>query len=458
MRAAGGRAIIVGGEVRDRLLDVAGGQNLASCSGRDGGTDTDIELFGIDEASATRVLAQFGRVMPVGRAFGVLRVAGLDIDFSLPRVSSAGAGVRGDLRQADPDLDFASAARRRDLTINAMGLDPLSEEILDPLGGREDLQHHRLRAADAALFGEDPLRGLRVARFAARFEMSADDELKALCAQLDLGAVAPERIFDEWRKLLRQARVPSLAMEFLADSGLLRAFPELQALVGVPQDARFHPEGDVWVHTLMVLDVASSLRVGDVSDEALMFAALCHDLGKPRTTVCEEGSDRIRATAHEVVGAGITRKFLAAMRAPRDLNRCVAALVRDHLAPAQFPAQGAGRAAYRRLARRLHSGGANIHLLERVARADQWGRTTTEAQARLFAAGDEFLRRAATFQVRDDAPADAVQGRHLLARGHQPGPEFSNLLKRCRELQDETGLDDAGAILDRLGIVDGSAA
>ena len=445
IREAGGRAIIVGGEVRDRLLGAAGGE------------DTDIELFGIDEASATRALAAFGRVMPVGRAFGVLRVAGLDIDFSLPRATSTGAGVRADLRQADPALDFASAARRRDLSINAMGLDPLTEEILDPFGGREDLRRGRLRAADAALFGEDPIRGMRVARFAARFEMSADDELKALCARLDLGLVAPERIFDEWRKLLKQARAPSLALALLADTGLLRAFPELHALIGVPQDPRHHPEGDVWVHTLMVLDVASSLRSGDASDESLMFAALCHDIGKPQTTVREQSGNRIRAVAHEAVGAQLAGNFLRAMRAPQDLIRRVAALVHDHLAPAQFPAQGAGRAAYRRLARRMHDSGADLILLERLARADQWGRTSADAQARVFAAGDEFLRQAALFGVKDLPCEDAVQGRHLVARGYRPGPVFSKLLKRCRDLQDETGLDDAGTILDELGIVDVSA-
>lgn len=442
VRDAGGRALIVGGGVRDRLL------------GAHAGHDTDIELFGIDETAATRVLAAFGRVIPVGRAFGVLRVAGLDIDFSLPRVTSSSAGMRGDLTQAIPDLDFANAARRRDLSINAMGLDPLTEEILDPLGGRDDLRQGRLRAADATLFGEDPLRGLRVARFAARLQMRADDELKALCAQLDLNAVAPERVFDEWRKLLRQAQVPSLALSFLEETGLLRAFPALHALIGVAQDKRYHPEGDVWVHTLMVLDVASSLRIGDSTDDALMFAALCHDLGKPTTTVHDEGSGRIRSIAHEHVGVDITREFLAAMRAPQDLVRCVAALVEDHLVPAQFPPQGAGRAAYRRLARRLHDAGASMELLERVARADQWGRTTADARSRVFAAGDEFLARAAAFEVKHDAPSDAVQGRHLIARGQQPGPGFSALLKRCRELQDESGLTDAEAILDQLGVTE----
>ena len=430
----GGRAIIVGGSVRDRLLSAQQGVD----STHDATLDTDIELFGLDVEQAQQLLSAFGKVKAVGRSFPILRINGLDVDFSLPRVSSAGEGVRGDLTQSDPTLDFATAARRRDLTINAMGLDPLNDEILDPLNGRSDLKQRRLRAADAALFAEDPIRGLRVARFAARFQMQADDELTALCSGLDLSELSPERVFDEWRKTLRQATLPSMALTFLQDSGLLRAFPQLFALIGVPQDAHYHPEGDVWVHTLMVVDAASALRMGDHSDDALMFAALCHDLGKPATTKTD--GERIRSIRHESVGVGITEAFLGAMRAPQDLKRCVSALVKDHLAPAQFPPQGAGRGSYRRLARRLHQAGASMQLLERVARADQWGRTTEDAMAKVFPAGDQFLLQAEKFLVSEQAPIDAVQGRHLIARGYKPGAEFSSWLQRCRERQDDSGL------------------
>lgn len=433
---AGGRALVVGGSVRDRVLGVPARGDL------------DIELFGIDEEAARRVLAGFGEVLGVGRAFGVLRVKGLDVDFSLPRMSSAGSAVRGDLRQADPALDFERAARRRDLTVNAMGLDPLSGEILDPLGGRADLQRGCLRAADAGLFAEDPLRGLRVARFAARFGMQPDARLLALCRGLDLSALAPQRLFEEWRKLLLEPEHPGVALELLARTELLRFFPALHALRGVAQDPRWHPEGDVWVHTVMVVNAAAARRCGDDSDAALMFAALCHDLGKPATTARER--ERVRAPAHAAVGVRVTREFLEGLCAPHALTQCVAALVRDHLAPAQFPAQRAGRGAYRRLARRLHAAGASIALLERVARADQLGRTTPDALAGRFAAGDEFLAQAALAHVGEQAPRDAVQGRHLIARGYAPGAGFAALLARCREIQDQTGLDDPECILDLL--------
>jgi tRNA nucleotidyltransferase (CCA-adding enzyme) len=434
--AAGGQAVLVGGSVRDHLL------------GMPPRGDADVEIFGLDGPSAARVLGGFGKTVAVGRAFGVLRVKGLDVDFSLPRASSAGAGVRGDLAQADPALGFAAAARRRDLTINAMGLDVLSGDLLDPLGGRADLAARRLRAAEPALFAEDPVRGLRVARFAARFEMQPDEVLLALCRGLDLSGVAPERLLKEWLRILLEPARPSLALQVLDATGLISHVPEVAALRGVPQDPRWHPEGDVWVHTLMVLDAAAALRRGDDTDPALMLAALCHDLGKPATTVTERG--RVRAVGHEHQGGRITRELLQGLRAPVALTQCVVALVRHHLAPAQFPAQGAGPAAYRRLARRLAAAGADLALLERLARADQLGRDTADARAGRFPAGDDFLDRAEASGVRDHGPGDVVQGRDLIARGYAPGPGFSALLERCRGIQDETGLDDPQRILDRL--------
>ena len=209
--------------------------------------DWDIEVFGLDLDALQAVLERFGRVIAVGRAFGVLRLAELDVDFSLPRRDSkVGPGHRGFDVEVDPTLDFETASRRRDLTVNSMGLDPLTEELLDPHGGRADLEAGTLRAVDAATFPEDPLRGLRVAQLSARLSMEPDAELVALCRRLDLSEVSPERILEEFRKLLLQGVRPSLGLAFLRESGLLRHFPELEALVGVPQDPAWHPEGDVW--------------------------------------------------------------------------------------------------------------------------------------------------------------------------------------------------------------------
>ena len=480
VRAAGGRALVVGGWVRDHLLGVRS-------------KDVDIEVFGLEVERLEALLARFGSVHAVGRAFGVLRVGGIDIDFSLPRRDSKrGPGHRGFDVTPDPSLDFAQAARRRDLTVNSIGIDPLTGEVLDPHGGRRDLERRVLRATDPERFPEDPLRGLRVAQLAARLEMEPDEELVALCRTLDLGELSGERVFDELAKLLLRAARPSIGFRFLEDTGQLRFFPELDALREVPQDPEWHPEGDVWVHTLMVLDAAASLRRGGTApgaqgpgpatlplatagspgagargadgatpaaedgmrsrggsgNLALMLGALCHDLGKPATTERVDG--RVRSYRHDAAGVAPTRALLGRMRAPGALVDRVAALVEHHLAPALFVKNAATANGYRRLARKLERAGVGIELLVRVARADHLGRTTADALAGRFEAGDAFLAAARAHRVEHAAPRDAVLGRHLVARGMEPGPGFGPILERCREIQDETGWTDPERILDTV--------
>ena len=433
---AGGRAILVGGFVRDRLR----GQPSK---------DVDFEVFGLPLDALEKVLARHGEVIAIGRAFGVLRIKGLDADFSLPRRDSkTGPGHRGFDVEIEPGLDFAAAARRRDLTINSIGWDPLSDEILDPFGGQADLEAGRLRATDPAHFGEDPLRALRAAQFAARLEMAPDEQLVELCATLNLGEVSPERVFDEFRKLLLKGTRPSAGMAFIQRARLLRFFPELEALVGVAQDQAWHPEGDVWVHTLMVLDEAARLRDNSVEDLTLMLGALCHDFGKPATTAFERG--HWRSPGHDRAGVAPTRALLERWRAPHALTNRVCALVEHHLAPALFIKNEATAKGYRRLVRKLDAAGVSVDLLVRIAQADHFGRTTEDALARRFEAGETFRDKARSVLIDGEPPRDAVQGRHLLARGMTPGPAMGAVLTRCRSLQDETGWTDPGRILNQV--------
>ena len=434
--AAGGRALLVGGYVRDRVRGIESGE-------------VDMEIYGLELAPLERLLADFGEVIAIGRAFGVLQVKGLGVDFALPRLDSkTGAGHKGFEVRCDPGLDFATAARRRDLTINSMGLDPLTGELLDPHGGVRDLELGVLRATDPAHFPDDPLRGLRVAQFAARFEMRADEALLRLCASLDLAELSGERVLGEWRKLLLKGVRPSLGTEILRTTGLLRFFPELAALVGVPQDPDWHPEGDCWVHNQLVLDEAARLCDGGADDEALMFGALLHDVGKPVTTATTDG--RVRSPGHDVRGVAIAATFLERMRAPGDLVLRVGGLVEHHLAPALFAKNAASAKGYRRLARKLAAAKLTAELLERVARADHFGRTTEDALLREFPAGDGFLARMRELSIDRSPPRDVVLGRHLIARGMQPGREFGEILERCRELQDETGWTDPEQILAQV--------
>jgi tRNA nucleotidyltransferase (CCA-adding enzyme) len=433
----GGRAVLVGGYVRDRLLGIES-------------KDLDIEVFRLSFEELERVLSSLGEVIHVGRAFGVFRVKGLDVDFSLPRRDSkVGPGHTGFDVVYEPDMSFAEAARRRDLTMNSIGLDPLTLEYLDPHGGRRDLREKRLRATDPVHFPEDPLRGLRVAGFAARFEMAPDEELKKLCSELDLSELSAERVFTELGKLLLRSEKPSIGFELLRETRLLRFFPEIEALVGVPQEPDWHPEGDVWIHTMMVLDEAAKLRTGNAEDDlAFMYGALAHDFGKPATTRAIGG--RITSYEHDVTGAVIASVFLEKLRAPTELTGKVKALVRHHLAPALFQKNGATAKAYRRLARDLAATGVRPDLLLRVATADHFGRTTDEAFARKFPAGEHFKKMMESLELTEEAPKDVVLGRHLVARGLSPGPEFGRILAECRDVQDETGWDDPDKILDRV--------
>ena len=324
-----------------------------------------------------------------------------------------------------------------------MGFDPLTGEVLDPHGGREDLAARKLRATDREHFAEDPLRGLRAAQFAARFELEPDDELMALAAGLDLAELAAERVYSELRKLLLLGVRPAIGFAFLRATGLVRFFPEVEALIGVPQDPRWHPEGDVWNHTLMALDRAADLRHGDAGDEPLMFAVLCHDFGKPSVT------EALRSPGHDREGVEPARRFLHRLRAPVRLTKQVCALVRDHLAPARFVRDEAGPIAYRRLARRLEAAGADLELLGRVATADHLGRTTQAARQGTFREGSTFLERARA-ALPGLAPvsrrsADAISS----PAASNPGPQLGRMLAACQQVQDETGWSDPDRIIDR---------
>ena len=179
-----------------------------------------------------------------------------------------------------------------------------------------------------------------------------------------------------------------------------------------------------------------------------MLGALCHDLGKPAATELIGG--RIRSHGHDVGGVAPTRALLGRMRAPGALADRVAALVEHHLAPALFIGNGAAAKGYRRLARKLERAGTSLELLVKVARADHLGRTTDDAVAGRFDAGDAFLAAARAHRVERTAPGDVVLGRHLIQRGLRPGPGFGPILERCREVQDETGWTEPERILAQV--------
>lgn len=426
VRAAGGRALVVGGAVRDALL--TRGRRVRAAA-----KDIDVEVFGLTAERVADLLGRWGEVDSFGEAFAVFKLAGHELDVSLPRRERKhGTGHRGFLIEADPSLPPEHAARRRDFTINAISWDPLTGELVDPVGGVADLEDRRLRHVGPA-FAEDPLRVLRAAQFVARFDLRAAPETVVLCRGLlsEAEALPRERIAVEWEKLLRKGTRPGNGLHFLDACGWIDATPELAALRGVEQDPVWHPEGDVFVHTAHVLDEWARRRPDDREDALITgLAALCHDLGKPATTEFSKG--RWRAHGHEHAGAEPTRQLLGRITLRKDLVAAVVPLVENHLAPSQFFASGAGAPAVRRLANRVSG---RLDRLVTVAHADQAGRPPLVVDR--FEAGEWLLATAERLAIGSGEAANPpiIRGRDLLPLGLEPGPTIGRLLSELYEAQ-----------------------
>ena len=429
IRAAGGRPYVVGGAVRDSLLGLPI-------------KDFDVEVYDLPADRLRTVAASLGTVDEVGAAFSVLKVSGLPgfpeaVDVALPRRDSKiGEGHRGIAAAGDPFLSISEAARRRDFTINALLLDPFSGEIQDPWGGRTDLEARLLRAVDLTAFGEDPLRALRAVQLAARYHLHVDPDTAELCARTPLDSLPPDRVFGEIEKLLLKASRPSLGLALMKDWGMLPTVaPELLALGATPQDPEWHPEGDVWTHTLQVVDEAASL-LADLADDrpraiAVMLGALCHDLGKPATTRFEDG--RVRSRGHEEAGIGPTRALLDRWNVHTllgyDVRAQVLALVADHLKPGELykERERVSDGAIRRLARRCEP-----DLLYRVARADCLGRRPGQFEP---VAMEWFREKIRALAVEVKPPEPLLRGRDLIDLGVPPGPRMGEVLREVYERQ-----------------------
>jgi tRNA nucleotidyltransferase (CCA-adding enzyme) len=419
VRAAGGRALIVGGWVRDRLLGLAS-------------KDIDIEVFGVEAAALRALLERFGRVEPIGESFTVYKLGTIDV--SLPRrESKVGRGHRGFLVEGDPAMSVETAARRRDFTINAISWDPLTGEYLDPCGGRSDLDARRLRVVDPSTFADDSLRVLRAMQFVPRFELTVTPDTMAICRAIPLDDLPPERVWGEFEKLLLLPARPSLGFTFAREAGILSSLlPEMETLIGCEQEPEWHPEGDVWVHTLMVIDLARA-RIDDLprwAKIAVMLGAVCHDFGKPATTAFFDG--RIRSYNHEEAGVEPARRLLDRLNVHAidgaDVRAQVFGLTAHHLKPGAWykVRDEVGDGAFRRLAQKV-----DLELLVRLAAADCLGRTGEfDCTAMTW-----FVERARTLGVEHEAPKPLLLGRHLLALGLTPGPLVGVILRQVYERQ-----------------------
>lgn len=431
IRKLGGRALLVGGCVRDALRGKTP-------------KDFDVEVYGVPAAGIEKLLRELKiRYNTAGRSFGVFKIHDAPVDVALPRrESKCGRGHTGFVVEGDPDMPIEEAAARRDFTVNSIYYDPLSDVVSDPFDGRGDLKRKILRHTSPA-FSEDPLRVLRAMQFLARFRFDIAPETLELCKKIEPEGLSRERVFDEWKKFFTKGEEPSRGLTFLRECGWVKYFPELNALIGVEQDPFWHPEGDVWNHTLRAMDAFARERVeNDHENIVVGLAVLCHDFGKPATTALGEDG-RIHSYRHESAGVKPTIRFLKSMTDQRDLLADVPVLVEAHMRPRALFLAKSGDAAIRRLSKAV----GRIDRLLRVCKADALGSRFHESED--FRETEIWLTsRAEALKIKDTTPRPIILGRHLIALGMKPNASFTAILERCFDAQlDGEFTDEAGGII-----------
>ncbi len=438
--ALGGRVLLVGGSVRDLAMGVEP-------------KDLDWEVHGLSPESLAGLLGNYCDVHQVGTRFGVLKVRldGIDVDLALPRrESKAGRGHRGFQVEVDPTMTPREAAARRDFTWNAMAIDLNSGEFMDLFGGLDDLREGLIRHVGPA-FAEDPLRVLRAMQFAARFGFAIAPETALLCGELfdEYRDLAGERVWMEWAKWAERGRFPSLGLEALRATRWIGHYPELTALTNCPQDPLFHPEGDVWTHTLLACDAAARIaeRDGIAGADRLVavLGALCHDLGKPGTT--ETRADgRITSAGHAEAGDPATVALLERIGFPGRLVPRVVSMVREHMSHISLAAGGFSDRGVRRLARRLEAAGNSVSLLGAVVESDHSGRPPLPGG--MPQEMRRCLEQADGLDLLSSGPRQILLGRHLLDLGVAPGPGMGRILRAAMEAQLDGAFHDLGEAVE----------
>lgn len=409
----GGRCFFVGGCVRDDLM------------GRPT-KDLDMEVHGIAPAQLEEILDALGQRISIGEGFGIYNLKGHSLDIAMPRKESLrGQGHRDFDIFVDPFIGIEGAAKRRDFTCNALMQDVCTGEILDPFGGEADLRAGILRHVSEDSFAEDPLRVLRCAQFAARFDFRVAPETLALCRTMDLRHLPRERIEGELKKALLQAERPSIFFKILLEMEQLEVwFPELKDLIGVPQNPKYHAEGDVWNHTMLVLEEAAKLRHRAANPLWFMLTALVHDFGK---AVCTEEKNRvIHAYQHETLGLPLAEAFLRRITAETKCIAYVLNLTALHMKPGTV----AGANAALKTTNRMFDEAVDPEGLVCMALADDRGRIR-ETPGR----DDEPFLMERLEAYRQTMAQPHVTGRDLMEAGLTPGRDFSGLLAYAHKLR-----------------------
>ena len=409
----GGRAYFVGGFVRDRIMGIEN-------------KDIDIEVHGVHPEVLAEILDSLGKRTEMGADFGIFGLRGYDLDIAMPRKEEAtGRGHKDFAVFVNPFLGTEKAAKRRDFTMNALMQDVETGEVIDHFGGVEDIRKGVIRHVNAQTFVEDPLRVLRAGQFAARFGFSVAEETVDLSRTMDLSALARERIMGELEKALLKADTPSIFFEEMRKMNQLSFwFPEVEQLIGVVQNPQFHPEGDVWTHTMMVLDQAAGLKERAANPLGFMLAALTHDFGKVITTTVIDG--RIRSREHEIKGLPMIKTFLKRITNETKLIKYVLNMDELHMYPKIMASQEAKNKSMNRLFDRA----IDPEGLVLFTRADHMGRAGSVRDEKT----EEFLEKSLR-EFHETMEKPYVMGADLVAAGLKPGPYFSEILGFAHKLR-----------------------
>ena len=434
VRNLGGKALLVGGCVRDLVISKERALNLKP-------KDFDVEVYGLSQETLRLILeTNFGEVKTEGKSFAVIKLPSGNhdepYDISIPRRDSkVASGHTGFDIKGDPTMDIKEAASRRDITINSLAYDPLNKTLYDAFEGAEHIKEGLIEITDEKTFQEDPLRVFRVMQFAARFDFQVSERALKLCRQMvkegQLDELSTDRITEELKKLIVKGIKPSIGLNFAKEAGIVeRYWPELNALINIPQEDEWHPEGNVWKHTLQTIDAAAKIADREKLDEndrlTLVFSSLLHDTGKPLTTKIMGG--RVRSYGHEAAGIKPTSRFFERFNLPVDVKRKVLALIPVHLSPKFYWDQEVNKGiemknAIRRLADKLGKEGANIYMLSLLAEADQRGRNSQDStpldriQVKDLEGWQNWLiEKAQKLDVKDKAPAPILNGKDILEK------------------------------------------
>lgn len=431
--------ILVGGYVRDSVIDT----NLIS-------KDIDIEVYnsnGYD--SLAKILDKYNPKL-VGEKFGVIKINinGLELDISLPRKENSIGKSHKDFEiEIFNTLSFPEAFKRRDFTINGIGYDLINNQYIDIYNGFRDINKKIIKHIDKETFIEDPLRIFRAIQFAARFDFNIDVSTKKLMREMIendmLDDLSKERIFEEFNKLLLKSAKPSVGFELMREFKIIeKYFPELNAIIEIPQDEKYHPEGDVWTHTMMVIDAMANIELpNDKKENKLiyMYSCLCHDFGKYTHTQNEAG--KITSKGHEEAGIEPTISFMKKLTDNKKLISKITPLVECHLRPTIFYKENYGENAIKKLSNKLLDNEVDIIDLAIVNKADSLGRTTLEAIKKETPQYDWIIDKYNEFKLNIKTPK-LITGKYLIEKGHKPNKQFGIIIDDAYEYQIQNNITE----------------